>query len=156
MTTEQQHWTVHDTFALERDLAAAPARVFAAFADPDVKARWFIAPDGWESGPRSMDFRVGGTESSRGSRPGGPLFTYNATFHEIVPDARIVSSYVMHMDERLISASITTVELEPRAEGGTHLVVTEQAVFLDGGDDAESRSGGIGWQLDKLVELVDA
>jgi uncharacterized protein YndB with AHSA1/START domain len=30
---------VHDTFRIERHFAAAPSRVFHAFADPQAKAR---------------------------------------------------------------------------------------------------------------------
>jgi len=31
----------HSTFVIERHYAAAPERVFAAFADPAKKRRWF-------------------------------------------------------------------------------------------------------------------
>ncbi|MDQ1721444.1 MAG: hypothetical protein QOI26_1178, partial [Pseudonocardiales bacterium] len=34
----------HSTFTVERTYNAAPARVFAAFADPAKKGRWF-GPD---------------------------------------------------------------------------------------------------------------
>ena len=40
---------MHGTFTVERRYEAAPARVFAAFADPAVKARWFIGPpESWK------------------------------------------------------------------------------------------------------------
>lgn len=32
---------LHATFTLERTYPATPARVFAAWADPAAKARWF-------------------------------------------------------------------------------------------------------------------
>ena len=40
--------TQHATFVIERDYAAAPARVFAAWAEPKATARWFVGPDEWE------------------------------------------------------------------------------------------------------------
>ena len=61
----------HATFTVERRYAAAPARVFAAFADPVAKARWFSGPDEWDKGPREFDFRVGGHERNSG----GPCYT---------------------------------------------------------------------------------
>jgi uncharacterized protein YndB with AHSA1/START domain len=158
--TMQQHQSqersaVHDHFTIERTLAAPPARVFAAFSDREQRERWFVAPEGWETGPRALDFRVGGTETSEGRPPGGPLFTYASTYQDIVPDERIVTTYVMHMDGRMISVSLTTVELEPTDGGGTRLTVTEQGVYLDGGDTHESRCGGVTSQIDRLVELLD-
>jgi uncharacterized protein YndB with AHSA1/START domain len=35
---------VHGTFAIERTYPVPPARVFAAWADPDTKALWFVGP----------------------------------------------------------------------------------------------------------------
>ncbi len=42
---------IHSTFSLERIYPAPPARVFAAWADPVAKARWFppTAPTSWTS-----------------------------------------------------------------------------------------------------------
>jgi uncharacterized protein YndB with AHSA1/START domain len=51
---------VHAAFAIERVYRAAPARVFAAWADRDAKARWFSCHGGY-----ALDFRVGGRESNR-------------------------------------------------------------------------------------------
>jgi uncharacterized protein YndB with AHSA1/START domain len=36
----------HATFVVERSYDAAPARVFAAWADPAAKDRWFASPEG--------------------------------------------------------------------------------------------------------------
>ncbi len=55
----------------------------------------------------------------------------------------------MHLDRRHISDSLATVEL--RADHvGTRLVFTEQAVFLDGYDDAGGRERGTRILLDQL------
>lgn len=51
----------HAAFVIERNYVVAPAAVFAAWADPDVKARWFTAPSReWRELERSLDFRQGG------------------------------------------------------------------------------------------------
>ena len=55
----------------------------------------------------------------------------------------------MHLDEKKISVSLATMQLE--ASGGkTTLKVTEQGAFLDGYDDAGSREHGTGFLLDAL------
>lgn len=139
---------VHSTFVIERVYAAAPARVFAAWATPE-KARWFGGPDDWQKSNHQIDFRVGGVESVSGGPAGGPVHYYAARFQDIVPNERIVSTYDMHLDKTRISVSLATVELKPE-DGGTRLIYTEQGVFLDGYDDAGSRERGTRDLLDNL------
>ena len=139
----------HDTFVVERSYPASPARVFAAWADPAAKARWFASPEEWGPDEFELDFRVGGRERSRGGPPGGPLITYEARYQDIVPDERIVYTYVMEMDATLISISVATVELRPEG-GGTRLVLTEQGAYLDGHDSSTQRQQGAGGLLDAL------
>lgn len=139
----------HATFVVERTYDAARARVFAAWADPAAKASWLAGPADWESGAYELDFRVGGWELSRGGPKGGPVHTYDARYHDIVPDERIVYAYDMHLDGTRISVSLATVELTP-AGAGTRLVYTEQGAFLDGHDIPDERERGMADLLDAL------
>ena len=139
----------HGTFVIERTYDASPPRVFTAWADPAAKARWFVGPDGWKELRREIDFRVGGHERLRGVFPGGRVSDFDARYHDIVPDRRIVYSYAMQVDEKRISVSLATVEFAP-AGGGTRLTFTEQAVFLDGFDGAAGREPGTGALLAPL------
>ena len=52
-----RHAVTHDTFTIERTYDVAPARVFAAFADAKIKARWFQGPPEWGPDEQAMDFR---------------------------------------------------------------------------------------------------
>src|SRR5437762_9055794 len=101
----------HATFVVERNYDAAPSRVFAAWADGAAKARWFAGPDEWGSAVFELDFRVGGREVSRGTAPDGNAYSYEAHYHDIVPDERIVYTYDMYLNEARISVSLATVEL---------------------------------------------
>ena len=141
--------TQHATFVIERSYDAVPARVFAAFSDPKAKARWFEGPAEWNKGRQEFDFRVGGRERISGGPKGGPVHSFDAYYHDIVPNQRIVYTYDMHLDDKRISVSLATVEFKP-AGAGPRLIFTEQAVFLDGYDDAGSREHGTRGLLDKL------
>jgi uncharacterized protein YndB with AHSA1/START domain len=138
----------HGTFVLNRTYPVPPARVFAAWASKEAKARWFGAP-GEVNQNLALDFRIGGTEINRGGPPDGPVFTYEAIYQDIVPDQRIVYGYTMKADTDLISVSVTTVEFTPAA-GGTTLTFTEQGVFLDGKDTPTVREKGTGELLEQL------
>jgi uncharacterized protein YndB with AHSA1/START domain len=139
----------HTTFVVERSYEASPSRVFAAWANPAAKARWFAGPDEWETAEFALDFRVGGREINRGGPPGGPIHAFEGRYHDIVPNERIIYSYNMHLDETRISVSLATVEFK-RAGKGTRLIVTEQGAFLDGYDNPAQREQGTGELLDAL------
>lgn len=141
----------HATFAIERIYPATPARVFAAWADPAIKAQWF--EDAGTSAAGTFDFRVGGREVSSGKEPDGQRFRHEAHYHDIVSARRIVYTYDMYLNDERISVSLATVELLP-AGSGTRLIVTEQGAYLDGLESPERRAGGIGGLLDRLGELL--
>jgi uncharacterized protein YndB with AHSA1/START domain len=140
------------TFTLDRGYAATPARVFAAWADPAAKARWFAGP----SGEHELDFRIGGRETSSGRPGGGPLLTFESHYHDIVPNERIVYSSTMSTSDGVTTVSITTVEFVPDGTG-TRLVLTQQGTFLDGHEEPEWREQGTSDQLAALAgELATA
>ncbi len=139
----------HATFVIERSYGAAPGAVFAAWAQPQAKARWFVGPEGWKQQEREFDFRIGGRERLRGTHKGGVVSAFDACYLDIVPDQRIIYSYDMHLNDRRISVSLATVEFK-RAGAGTRLVFTEQAAFLDDFDDGGGRERGTGVLLDQL------
>ncbi|WP_314728254.1 SRPBCC family protein [Bacillus sp. Marseille-Q3570] len=137
-----ERYASHDTFVIEKNYDATPAQVFAAWADPAFKAKWFAGAD-------EFDFRVGGVESNVGGPPGGPVYTFKAQYEEIVQDERIVYSYTMDLEKTRISVSVSTVEFKP-VGAGTQLIYTEQGVFLDGHDSATAREHGTAIMLDNL------
>ena len=131
----------HDTFVIERIYPVPVTQVFGAWADPVLKARWFAGSADALGAGYDLDFRVGGREVNRAGPPGGPVYTYQSEFHDIVPEQRIIYTYEMYADETRISVSVATVQFRGR-EATTHLVLTEQGVFLDGHDTAAQREEG--------------
>jgi len=142
----------HGTIRLERTYKASPARVFAAWAEPAARARWDV-PGRWIIAEQTFDFREGGREIKRFGPKDDPRFVAETLYVDIVPRQRIVFSYGMTSRGEPISVSLTTVELEPSG-AGTHLVLTEQAAFLDGRDNAANREEGLASMLDKIGETL--
>lgn len=141
----------HATFTVERAYPASPARVFAAFATLEARQAWGPCHIDW-SWPR-FDFRVGGEEMGRGGPAGGPVYTVDARYHDIVPGRRIVYTYDMARDDTRVSISLVSIDLIAE-DGGTRLVWTEAGVFLDGQDGPDGREIGTGEGLDRLGEIL--
>lgn len=143
------------TFVIERMLNATPARVFAAYASLEAKGAWFKAPADTETLDRDFEFRVGGKERFHARWPGGMVTDYQATYHDIVENERIILVYDMFQNGAKLSVSLLTLEL--RAEGDkTRLVHTEQGSYLSGGVEAvQGREHGTTWHIDSLVALIE-
>jgi uncharacterized protein YndB with AHSA1/START domain len=147
---------VHHTFVLERTFPKPVERVYAAFADPAKKRRWFA--DGHTQTVESfeMDFRVGGKETARyrlGDNtpfPGVPM-VHDGYFLNIVPNKRIVSGSTMTVGEHCISASQGSFEFLPSGTGAK-LVFTHQGAFFENSDGPKMREDGWVQILAKLTK----
>jgi uncharacterized protein YndB with AHSA1/START domain len=152
--TMSEHNVQYGSFTIERKFDAPPALVYSAFATERGKQAWFSGPsDQWSLEDRAFDFRVGGSETLSGKWKTGRITRFDAQYHDIVPDERIIYSYIMHADGRKISVSLATIEFK-KAGAGTLLVLTEQGAFLDGYDDAGSRERGSVGLIDKLEAAI--
>jgi uncharacterized protein YndB with AHSA1/START domain len=146
---------VHASFTITRHWKHAPKRVFQAFSDEAAKRKWFAGPPGFEQHEKSFDFREGGRETLSGKHAGGMVTAFDCVYRDIVPNERIVYSYVMHLDGKKISVSQACIELTAE-NGGTKLVLTEYGDYLDGYDDAGSREHGTNWLIDTLGNSLEA
>ena len=156
----EQQPVVHNTFVVERSYSVKPERVFAAFADPAQKRRWYADSEHSQVESYELDFRVGGREYyALGFKEGHPLkglsLKSENMYREIVPNRRIIFTSTMAVADKCISVSLGTVELLP-AEKGTDLILTFQSAFLEGSDGPEMREAGWRGLLDKLAMVFES
>ena len=139
----------HATFRIERVYSALPKRVYQAWTNPKLKARWYGPTENRSA--LSLDYRIGGREHFTGVVSNGLVFGYEAIFHEIVPDHRIVYSYTMDFGKVRISASLVTVEITATEDANARLLFTDQGVYLDGADTPAAREQGTRGMLETLA-----
>lgn len=147
---------VHNIFTVRRHLPFAPATVFAAWASPEAKSRWFAGGGGWTQKLREMDFRVGGRERVIGQWAVGSNHSssdFQAIYHDIITNQRIVYSYDMFVGETKLSVSLATIEFQSDGADGTQLVLTEQGAYFDD-KDPPMREHGTNYLMDQLTSSV--
>ena len=146
---------IHSTFVLERNYPVPAERVFAAFADPVKKCKWFVEGEGHAVEHYVLDFRAGGRELARfrfteDSPVKGLACTNETTYLDIVPNRRVVLASTMTVGDRCISASLGTIEFL-RSQTGTGLIFTFQGAFFEGADGPEMREAGWRKLFDRLA-----
>lgn len=126
ITAPDEHGIVNS-----RVVAASREKVFAAFADPAVLARWW-GPKGFTNEFHEFDFRVGGAWRFTMHGPGGASYAMDHRFVEIVPPACFAVRHIQSGHDFTL-----TVSLAGRA-GGTG--VTWRMRFDDPAEAARLRS----------------
>ena len=142
--------TNHDTVVVNRTYDAGQKRVFAAWSDAAALGRWYTPGDAsWTSRIEQHEFKVGGRKHLSFGSKGGPRYSEDCRYEDIVENWRICFSMTIARDGERITTSMVTVELFPEGQR-TRVRVTDQCVMLDGGDTAADRERGWGETLDKL------
>lgn len=136
---------IHSNFVLERKYPQPPDRVFAAFAQPARKRRWYAEGE-HEIQEFEMEFRVGGAERLRyrfkeGHPIAGSEISNESNFADIVPDQRIVMTSKMLLNGKPITVMLATFEFRPSG-AGTDLVLTHQAAYIEWPGGAEMIKAG--------------
>jgi uncharacterized protein YndB with AHSA1/START domain len=138
---------VKPSLTLKRRLKAPPAKVFAAWTDPEKVKRW-MGPGNVEAVSAESDVRVGGRYRWVMRAPSGEEYDVSGVYHEIVANEKLVFTWAWKSAPE--SETLVTVLLEPDGDG-TLLTLTHEQ-FAD--EDARNRHQG-GWNgaLDKMEKL---
>lgn len=148
----------------ERAYDAPPERVFAAFTDPSLVARWWGSA-GAKLVVEAMDVRAGGKWRFVETDAKGRTSTFHGEYLDVTPPARIVATlrYGAGLASKLFPAIEETYEFLPHG-AGTLLRLTSsypmgaalKGMLNVGMDDPGGRTEGSRhqWRLDRLAALV--
>jgi uncharacterized protein YndB with AHSA1/START domain len=138
---------VKPSLTLKRRIKAPPAKVFAAWIDPEQVKRW-MGPGEVKAVSAACDPRIGGRYHWVMRNPAGEILDVGGVFREMVPNEKLVFTWVWKSTPE--RESLVTVEIKPDGAGSLLTVTHEQ--FFD--EDARDRHQG-GWNgaLDKMEKL---
>ena len=135
------------SLTLKRRLKAPPAKVFAAWIDPE-KVKLWMGPGEVKAVHAECDARVGGRYRWVMRAPSGEEHDVSGTFREIVPNEKLVFTWAWRTTPE--RQSLVTVLIKPDGDGSLLTLTHEQ--FFD--EDARDRHQG-GWNgaLDKMEKM---
>jgi uncharacterized protein YndB with AHSA1/START domain len=127
------------SLTLKRRLKASPARVFAAWTDPQKIVRWFGPAETTDGSIEAeMDVRVGGRYRIRFKTEDGERHEVGGVYREVVPDSRLQFSWAWHSTPERQSLVTVTVA---RDGDGAILTLHHEQFFDEKARDGHER----GW-----------
>jgi len=139
-----------DILVLTRSLNARPERVFAAWTDPKLLAKWW-GPPGSVVKEIEVDLRVEGRYRIAITPPDGEgdLLYVSGVYREIVPVTKLAFTWRWENTDMDIGESLVTLEFH--SEGEKTVLRLSHALL----PNAEARAGHADGWVGILSELVD-
>ena len=142
---------VKPSLTLTRRFNAPPAKVFAAWTDPEKMKQW-MGPGEIVTARAQTDPRIGGRYRIEMRTPTGEAHNVGGVYREFVANEKLVFTWAWDATApEQPYESLVTVTFKPD-RGGTLLTLTHEQLF-----DVESRNGHEkGWigSFDKLEKYV--
>jgi uncharacterized protein YndB with AHSA1/START domain len=106
------------TIRITREFNAPKNRVFRAWTDPDLVARW-LGPKSTTMRIDSWDARTGGSYRYTAVREGEDIASFYGSFHEVRPEERLVQTFTW--EGAPDGVSLETLTFEDLADGRTRV-----------------------------------
>jgi uncharacterized protein YndB with AHSA1/START domain len=136
------------SLTIKRRFKVPPAKVFAAWTDPEKIKRWF-GPGQAQCTQAEFEPRVGGKVTIVAVSPGGETHRVDGVVREFVENRKVVYTWAWYSTPE--RESLVTAEFKPDGDG-TLLTLTHEQFF---DEDARDRHNN-GWNgaLDKLEKFL--
>jgi uncharacterized protein YndB with AHSA1/START domain len=142
--------TVKPSLTVKRHFNAPPAKVFAAWTDPEKVKRW-MGPGEIKTVRAENDLHVGGRYYIGMLTPTGEAHDVSGVYREIVPNQKLVYSWAWKSTPE--RESLVTVTFKEEG-GGTLLTLTHEQFFDEAARD--SHEGGWSGAFVKLEKYLAA
>jgi len=149
MTTKTTEKT---SLEIKRFINAPPARVYAAWTDPEQLKQWW-GPEGVQTRNFTADARVGGKYRWDLVNQEGEEMSVFGEYRELIAGRKIVFTWKWDDDEDWkVHNSLVTVELSDR-DGGTEIKLTHEQLPSEASRDRHNE----GWNsvIDRLEKFFN-
>ncbi len=141
---------VKPSLTIKRRFNAPPAKVYAAWTDPEKMKRW-MGPGEVKTVRAESDVRAGGRYRILMVNSAGEEHDVSGVYREVITNEKLVYTWAWKSTPE--RESLVTVTFKPDGEGTLFTLLHEQ--FFD--EDARDRHNG-GWNgaLEKLAAFLEA
>lgn len=136
---------------LNRIIAAPRSRVYRAWLDPTVLARW-MGPDHFVVTVATVDEQVGGVHEVEMLDTEGGQHTFSSVIEELIPDELIVLTFRFHWTAE---PTLLRISLSDAEGGGTALRLEHQRITYRPQLDDQKVDSGWTQTLSKLQALLE-
>lgn len=143
---------VHETLKLTKTISADLSRVWEAFADPTLRARWSV-PVGEGMIYESAAFEVGGRDRYRCGPPESLDYINIVDYATIAPQSLVVYTETVTTSEQPLSASVVTWSFTAISDA-TEVQITSQVTSFVGDGMIEGNRHGHAKALNQLQEFL--
>ena len=137
--------------AVEREIAAPRSKVYRAWLDPAMLARWF-GPDDFSVTVATVDERVGGEHNVEMLGPDGGHTHFVSVIEDLILDERIVFTFKFDPSAEETKLTITLSDTDG---GGTAVRLEHERITVEGTVNGESVNVGWGQTLAKLQAFCE-
>jgi uncharacterized protein YndB with AHSA1/START domain len=138
---------VKPSLTIKRRFKAPPAKVFAAWIDPEKVKRW-MGPGEIKAVSAEIDPRVGGRFRWLMKTPAGEAHDVSGVYREVIANEKLVFTWTWKTTPE--RESLVTVLLKPDGDGTLLTLTHEQFADKEARDGHE---GGWNGALDKMEKL---
>jgi uncharacterized protein YndB with AHSA1/START domain len=136
------------SLTVKRHLKASPAKVFAAWTDPEKVKRW-MGPGEVKALRAECDPCVGGRYHWVMQSPTGEEYAVGGVYREVIANEKLVFTWAWKSAPE--QESLVTVTIKPDGDGSLLTVIHEQ--FPDG-ETRDRHQGGWNGALDKMEKFL--
>lgn len=145
----------HRTSVLEKHFNVSPARVFAAWADLEQRAKWNSPSDDVVIRYTEDDFSVGGKDVSLCLVGDYIVAEVVGIYHHIATDEQIIYTEIIKSEDQVQGVSQVSVSIAPEGDG-THMVVTLQTAAVSGSEILDDVAAGWTAAIAKMQAVLEA